>query len=564
MNCRDIALLLDDADIRKLTSAERTAVGAHLAGCSACADAWQAHEALCSYPIPAMRSELPARIRQRLRLAPTPTRSRRLPGRPILVGAFLLAGAAAAMVALEPWKAADNGEAAASISAPERPLSAADGSGTAGDVLPGAAIRPDEPAARDAQTVADNSAAAAGGEAFPRLIVLPARHTSPAQEAAWIFEDVRGAFVRALQSKPDVDLVALGERDMEAPDEPSSAREGRGSLPDDHAADRAIASRLGGTHFVRVWSQATDYEATRSLLIHIYYEGPSGGNRLLYHIGEAEHPWADAASTGESLAGRVYLALFPESARPDLLSRVTDTSLPDHERGRALEDLSRRGSLSENEIAAALELARTALSPETRRRVWQILGATADPALSQPLTDALLYDPEPQVRSQAAAALAPYLEEPNVRAALEAVAANDPDSSVRLRAGWQLMTDAERRALISDALNDSALPLQERTAPLMLTLRESRSDLLLDRRTLSILVGLARDSGDPDLDLVATREVEREPDFVEFLLEKLEADDPLVRVAAHHALTTHHLGAPGVRDALAAMLERDRAALRQP
>lgn len=126
------------------------------------------------------------------------------------------------------------------------------------------------------------------------------------------------------------------------------------------------------------------------------------------------------------------------------------------------------------------------------------------------------------------------------------------------------MTDAERRALISDALNDSALPLQERTAPLMLTLRESRSDLLLDRRTLSILVGLARDSGDPDLDLVATREVEREPDFVEFLLEKLEADDPLVRVAAHHALTTHHLGAPGVRDALAAMLERDRAALRQP
>src|SRR5690606_929686 len=117
MNCRDIALLLDDADIRKLTSAERTAVGAHLAGCSACADAWQAHEALCSYRIPAMRSELPARIRQRLRLAPTPTRSRRLPGRPILVGAFLLAGAAAAMVALEPWKAADNGEAAASISA---------------------------------------------------------------------------------------------------------------------------------------------------------------------------------------------------------------------------------------------------------------------------------------------------------------------------------------------------------------------------------------------------------------------------------------------------------------
>jgi len=94
MNCTDVAAILDDHALRRLSAAERCALDEHTAGCEPCALASRAQAALLALPLPAMPADL---IERALRAidARAPRRAR---PRVIIVGAVLAAGAALAAV----------------------------------------------------------------------------------------------------------------------------------------------------------------------------------------------------------------------------------------------------------------------------------------------------------------------------------------------------------------------------------------------------------------------------------------------------------------------------------
>src|SRR5690606_31337062 len=58
VNCHDISQILDDRDIRALTSAEREQVDSHLGTCCDCADEWAAHERMLLAPMSPMPEPL--------------------------------------------------------------------------------------------------------------------------------------------------------------------------------------------------------------------------------------------------------------------------------------------------------------------------------------------------------------------------------------------------------------------------------------------------------------------------------------------------------------------------
>ena len=97
MNCTDVAAILDNHALSRLSAADHCALDEHVTGCEPCALAWSAHGALIALPVPAMPIDL---LRRMSHLAdPLPERklrSARL--RFAVVAAALAAGAALAAV----------------------------------------------------------------------------------------------------------------------------------------------------------------------------------------------------------------------------------------------------------------------------------------------------------------------------------------------------------------------------------------------------------------------------------------------------------------------------------
>jgi TonB family protein len=98
MSCNDVASILGNHHSTRLAPAERAQVDAHLAACADCSAAWHAETELAALRVPPVPSSLLERALLASRLPQSaPTRRARLP---IVVGAVLLAGAAAAAVTM--------------------------------------------------------------------------------------------------------------------------------------------------------------------------------------------------------------------------------------------------------------------------------------------------------------------------------------------------------------------------------------------------------------------------------------------------------------------------------
>lgn len=99
MNCRDIARLLDDEDVRALPAAVHSDVQAHLATCRECARDWQIHAQLAEMPIPALPAGLRAQFMARAAQRPVIGAHRR--NRFLVIGAVVAMAAAAAVLTLQ-------------------------------------------------------------------------------------------------------------------------------------------------------------------------------------------------------------------------------------------------------------------------------------------------------------------------------------------------------------------------------------------------------------------------------------------------------------------------------
>src|SRR5690606_37289676 len=153
---------------------------------------------------------------------------------------------------------------------------------------------------------------------------------------------------------------------------------------------------------------------------------------------------------------------------------LTDAERLDMLRERYLgvgQNLPRRYSISAEDLTLgpALDLARFAPGPATRREAWEILGQTGERPFAQFLVDALRSDRDATVRQAAAEGLYHHTNDPVVRAALESAAAGDPSFAVREYSRWPLMGVAERRSRIESGLRDPSSSPGERTILLILS-----------------------------------------------------------------------------------------------
>jgi TonB family protein len=97
MNCTDVAAILDDHALSRLSAADRCALDEHVTGCEPCSLACQAQNALLALPMPAVPVDVIDRVLRALNARPAraPLRAQ---ARVVMVGALLAAGAALAAV----------------------------------------------------------------------------------------------------------------------------------------------------------------------------------------------------------------------------------------------------------------------------------------------------------------------------------------------------------------------------------------------------------------------------------------------------------------------------------
>ncbi len=122
---------------------------------------------------------------------------------------------------------------------------------------------------------------------------------------------------------------------------------------------------------------------------------------------------------------------------------ANDPAAPDEARLAALRALRGRrdaygGDARDAVALAMIELARTSADAAARADVWRQLHGVTDPALREPLLDALANDPVAKVREEAAETLDAFLPDAAVASALGAALKNDPDGGVRKQAAETL------------------------------------------------------------------------------------------------------------------------------
>ena len=163
----------------------------------------------------------------------------------------------------------------------------------------------------------------------------------------------------------------------------------------------------------------------------------------------SESPPADVAELRkriESLEQRQTAGRFtpPESGRmnrpnPELAEiykkRLFDTSQKDQLRAQSLYALRTQGAHKADDVVdAGLALLAQSKEPPARTLVLRALQGADNPRIVQPVLTILATDSNDTMRYEAAGTLGDYVEQPAVKAALEAAAANDASERVRRRA----------------------------------------------------------------------------------------------------------------------------------
>jgi HEAT repeat protein len=374
-----------------------------------------------------------------------------------------------------------------------------------------------------------------------RVVVLPTVYENPGQVAIESVDAIRPAMLKVLRTLPNLEVVEIVPAQIEAAGFEFPAR--RASY-----RDHEIAAHFGGDLSLRFTNDALGglLSVSDHWMISIMWKHADGA------VGSATEPVpianrdADVESRGDRVARTVYGQLFPQAARAVWEMVVVDVTQPEHRRLEALSNAQAQNGpeiapgLADAAVASAIDLARTSADPATRSRVWAILGDYAYPAAREPIIDALLYDPEADVRRIVARALYAYLPDPGVSAALAGASVNDASDAVRLRARWSLMSGRERDAFVHATLRDPGLSDEQKVAPLRFLRRDY--DDPLDPASLRMLDEIAVRSADPAVRGTALVELGRsaDPGSLDALVDALHNDpDPSVRESALYAMQAH-------------------------
>jgi hypothetical protein len=549
MSCKKINFILDAKHPEELTPAERQAVERHFASCAECRDVWGAYRELVALPVPSTPPDLRARIM--VTLAARPAAAGWGLRRSFVIGAVLVAGAAAATLAFrlvdrtvedEPRSV----EATAPAPAPRaRVEPEPDGALVAPSAAPpGVGESPPQPAVRNA-----------AGYPLDRHSVVVIAVPDPAgdSEMAAALATCHEVVLEHLRAVDGLNIIAeerLAPFAGSALSETEMARAlGAGSVLTLRSAERepSCSARLVGVEDVL----------------------PATGLLVFLHPEWTHERWQSFAA---GLAGRVREVLLsdPATLRGQAQADILNTALSDAQRVSALERLRVAGPFAPQDfdasvIAAAIQIGMTSRDAEARAVVWTYLRGVKDPAVLQPLLYALANDPVARVRATAAQALGGFLAAPGVRDALLRAAAEDADDqptvvccipTVRESARIALRGDLTPHDAVRSAALDESLAPRERLlflSPQGLIMRLDAFDADVARAVFAL--GSAAD--DPGLRARAWGLLAdvREPDFKAPLIVDLAQhpaenvrtaaarglrqlrDDPEVRAALERALS---------------------------
>ncbi len=266
------------------------------------------------------------------------------------------------------------------------------------------------------------------------------------------------------------------------------------------------------------------------------------------------------------IAEQVESTLFP-TAKPqadpqqviaEAQAMVLDASLSDSERLDALKKLPSRSEelRSDAVVIAAAQIAMSSDASRVRAGVWREMAGVDDPYLVQPLLHSLANDIDEDVRRVAAETLLRgFLDEPDVRGALEYAAENDASEWVRNEIRLSMLSETERQEELRATVLDTTKTDRERSLALgnlwMGMFRNSNPEALSGEVVVA-MVEMARTSNSPRIrsEVWSYLNGTSDPYLVQPLLDALANDsDERVRDAAAKGLT-EFLAESGVHEAL--------------
>lgn len=475
MNCQDIALILDDADIAQLDGTTRRAAMEHLETCAGCSRDWKAQARLAGRNLPPAAPELVAGCRATFVAVPAAQAGSR---RFVRGGTLaLVALAAAAMMfwagqRTEPLPAAEGSAASAAGHQPGEPVQGDAEMGSAG--TPARAVSSARsryfvqvlplPDSRDVASKIDESASAEWREHHISASRDPGRTA--------LLESFRTSLIDELRAVPDLVLVDSPAQVIAADAAATFFQIGfdkffSSGTPDGQT--EYMASNEAG-----VWVEVSKVRQGGAVM---EGGGVIRGRPLSYgaQVSSDCDPAATSYCAQPQPAARAAVEYLRELAFPpdpsatrQMQAVLEDSSLQPARRFDALQELVHPRAGAPRDVLrdpatlrGALDLAATA-DAALRARIWRRLRGTAHPDLLQPLLDSALKD-EDEVRLQAVATLGEdFAQHPRVRNALESVARDDARPLVRALARRALSGPRTWDAYMVSTLQDSDRPAAER------------------------------------------------------------------------------------------------------
>jgi len=450
MNCQDISLAMDDRDIGALSEAQRHEFDAHLEICPDCAGDWDLHVRLAATQAPPLPANLQSRIERAL-----PVRgrvaghggSRRL----VVISVVAAFAAAAAMLSLYLMQTRTPADGSAPIlvttsateplpeAAPALAAEPVEATSAAPAVVPAA-----QAPAREAADLPRPSAA------LPTVRVLSLQN----QATGLAFTAVESLFAEFLAN-----LRAYNDIAVLAPNQPEPVGSASAQLQ------------------VRVRGYGPQPEGKFTIELTLERQQPDGSYRPEFAMRAPVDIAAACADTppfdtielchsprhaAGSQARTVRAQLLRAPSQRDPHTRLTDQSLNPAARLTALAEL--RGKLSDPAILqSAIDLAKTATDPMVREQAWLMLYRLRSPDLVVPITEAMVQDPDANVRLQAmTVAAVDFADDPRLGAAFATIAQSDAKPMLRALAHGGFEAGGYWYRYMADSLKDASRPDAER------------------------------------------------------------------------------------------------------
>jgi hypothetical protein len=554
MNCQDISLAMDDRDIGALNEAQRREFDAHLEACPDCARDWDLHVRLAATRTPAMPTNLQSRIEMSW-----PVRGgaagRRTSRRLVVIGSVVLA-AAAAMLTAHLMQESAPAAAPATVSAPPIAPAAQLPAPEPVKVVASAALAATPPAQPPDKEEASPPAQPTPLPAARTVRVLPLQNQATGAATAAV-ETFFTTFLANLRGNNEIAVIA--------PDQPEPAGV---AAPKLQIRVRGYGPAPEGKFTMEIRNENLQPDGSYRIELVVYptvdMAAACAGTPPFDTMESCHSPLHVAGALARSV-GATLLRSDPALQR-DPQARLLDRSLSQGDRLKALTELNDKPN-DPAVVLGAADLAKTGSDPKLRAFTWRAMVNVRNPELVAPVVEAMVRDPDADVRLQAMIVAMGFAEDARVRDGFATIAQSDPRPMVRALGQRYVMGEESWKKYMASSLKDTSRPDTERVEALIFELnRPVPMDLqgfLQDNDALpalrDLLPGLPTNSpaGNQPLLLLSRLAQIDDPAITDLVLKGLEKQKSTFALSILRTLFGKHSDDPRVRAALEKIATED-------